>query len=98
MFEFPPTKVEVGKRVGKSYTAIWRLAAAGVDIWVAGLKEGYYASGTSYAAPWVSAAVAGYLAQGKNSAYLLNHAQDLGVPGVDKVFGAGLLQFSSLLK
>lgn len=75
------------------------LAAPGVDVWSArGGGGGRYNSGTSFAAPFVSAAAALALAaepdapptnirQGLRAA-----ARDLGSPGRDSTFGWGLLQ------
>jgi subtilisin family serine protease len=72
------------------------IAAPGVDIWVAGVRKGFYATGTSFAAPWVSAAVA--LELSKNNKKINNlwkSADDLGQAGVDPVFGYGLLRYSN---
>ncbi|MFO7602842.1 MAG: S8 family serine peptidase [Gammaproteobacteria bacterium] len=75
------------------------LAAPGVDVWAArsGAGGAYY-SGTSYAVPYVSAALA-VLRQrhgGRSNAQLLTQlqrqARDLGAAGPDPVFGHGLLQ------
>ncbi|MET1079840.1 MAG: S8 family serine peptidase [Pseudomonas sp.] len=65
------------------------LVAPGEDIWT--LDEGgqgYYASGTSFAAPFVSAALALY---GSPKA-LQEQALNLGPPGRDAEYGAGLAQ------
>ncbi len=68
------------------------IAAPGVDVWVAGEGGGVYATGTSYAAPWVTAAVARARAGGVAVVDLLAAAEDLGAPGRDPVYGAGLLR------
>ena len=63
-------------------------AAPGVDLWVPGPGRGFrYASGTSYAAPFVAAALARM-----GLARLRAGARDLGPPGRDPVFGWGLVQ------
>ncbi len=75
------------------------LAAPGVDVWVARAGgEGVFVSGTSYAAPVVSALLAQWMAAnpGKSVSQgvdaLRRKARDLGAPGRDPVFGAGLVQ------
>jgi minor extracellular protease Epr len=78
------------------------IAAPGVRIKTAGKKNnlGIF-TGSSFAVPFVTAAVAVQLSQNAgwkvNTAMdaLKSSAKDLGVPGVDPVFGAGLLQFSA---
>jgi len=74
------------------------LAAPGVDVWTLdGAGRGYYASGTSFAAVYVSAAVAlGAPAQPALDTWLSAHAEDLGVPGRDRLFGFGLLRAGGL--
>lgn len=73
------------------------LAAPGVDVWTAvpDAKEGYY-SGTSFAAPYVTAIMATIYSQTpvKQKEHLLARldVQDLGVPGRDAVYGRGLVQ------
>lgn len=73
------------------------LAAPGVAIWTAqpGRKEGYL-TGTSFAAPFVTAVVAALRESvpGASKERLLERLQyrDLGTPGRDDVFGRGLLQ------
>ncbi|MGD2118641.1 MAG: S8 family serine peptidase [Chromatiales bacterium] len=70
------------------------VAAPGVDVWVAGLESGYYATGTSFAAPWVTAAVALQLSGKKKDLNdLWTGSEDLGEAGPDAVFGHGLLQY-----
>jgi subtilisin family serine protease len=74
------------------------LAAPGVDVWTAASVSGGRAkTGTSFAAPFVTAAVA-LLKAGRpeaNSAEILEtlgrSAQDLGEPGKDAIFGWGLV-------
>lgn len=76
------------------------LAAPGVDIWAArpGRKGAYY-SGTSFAVPFVSAALArlkqaNHGRQGKELYdALFQKARDLGSRGRDPVYGHGLLQY-----
>lgn len=75
------------------------LAAPGVDIWVAKASgQGHYVSGTSYAAPFVTASlVAAKLNKPKTpwrdiQSNLINATRDLGRPGRDPVFGWGLVQ------
>ncbi len=75
------------------------LAAPGVDVWSArGGQGGRYNSGTSFAAPFVSAAAALSLAQAPDASpqairqSLRQSARDLGTPGRDSTFGWGLLQ------
>lgn len=63
------------------------LVAPGEDIWTLdGGGQGFYASGTSFAAPFVSAA----LALAASPEALLAQARDLGEPGRDEHYGAGL--------
>ncbi|WP_193371525.1 S8 family serine peptidase [Pelagibius marinus] len=75
------------------------LAAPGVDVWSArGGKGGRYNSGTSFAAPFVSAAAALSLSKTPDAPpqaireSLQQSARDLGTPGRDSTFGWGLLQ------
>ncbi len=81
--------------------------APGVDVWAAdanGRKghEGRKQSGTSYAAPYVTGMVAMVLAQSPGRAAdsvkrtLVASAKDLGAPGLDPVFGHGLVQAHDL--
>ena len=76
-------------------------AAPGVDIWVAE-GSGRYASGTSYAAPFVSAAIATALSAAQNQKQRSwkeifdSGVRDLGKPGKDSVFGWGLIQANHL--
>jgi subtilisin family serine protease len=67
------------------------LAAPGVDVFTAG---GKYRSGTSYAAPFATAALAFERARAVEgaAARVLAAARDLGPPGRDPVYGAGLVQ------
>nr|WP_286947942.1 S8 family serine peptidase [Pseudomonas sp. UBA6718] len=63
------------------------LVAPGEDIWTLdGTGQGFFASGTSFAAPFVSAA----LALAASPEALLAQARDLGVAGRDEQYGAGL--------
>ncbi len=79
------------------------LTAPGVDVWVPDKSGGRYVSGTSFAAAVVSGAVAVMLARypalDASSAreLLCQHARDLGSPGIDPVFGCGLIQLSSTI-
>lgn len=68
-------------------------AAPGVDLWLPFPKRsGRYYSGTSYAAPFVTAA----LAAGRSVTELRRSAVDLGARGRDEVFGHGLLQVAGI--
>lgn len=73
------------------------LAAPGVNLWTAAsIEGGRLRSGTSYAAPFVSAALAlGMARDGLNAAdardRLFRCATDLGAPGRDPVFGHGMV-------
>lgn len=76
------------------------LAAPGVEVWAAAsVSGGRSKTGTSFAAPFVTAAVARLLqsrpdlAPADVAAWLAREAQDLGEPGQDPVFGHGLLRF-----
>lgn len=79
------------------------LAAPGVDIWVPDAGLGQYVSGTSFSAAVVTAASALLLSQTAPldsktlSQRLCQGARDLGIPGVDPVFGCGLIQVRALL-
>jgi hypothetical protein len=82
-----------------SYVAF---AAPGVRVWTPGpMSNGSYHTGTSFAAPFVTAAVAARLADGARpdaaqiTSALARTARDLGAPGKDPVFGWGLLQAAS---
>ncbi len=81
------------------------MAAPGVEIWLAKAQGGgSYRSGTSYAAPFVLALGAVLMsadpAEAKADplsyirAQLKAHAEDLGAPGYDPVFGFGLVRAS----
>jgi hypothetical protein len=71
------------------------LAAPGVDIWIPGQPGSGAApmdrleTGTSFAAPYVTATLAAF---GNNVDGMLAAALDLGAPGVDPVYGHGLVQ------
>ena len=74
-------------------------AAPGVDVWVATPGgDGAYATGTSYAAPFVTAVVAAAKwSQPRNNRAALDRllqskAKDLGASGRDNIFGWGLIQ------
>ena len=77
-----------------------RMAAPGVGIWTAGEKgAGVFRDGTSYAAPYVTAALAltGIAQKTPPAAaarigMLSRTSRDLGESGLDPLFGAGLLQ------
>jgi subtilisin family serine protease len=76
-------------------------AAPGAGIAVAQRPSGVRrVEGTSFAAPFVSAAYAIGLARGQSASglteLLVQSAKDLGAPGRDPVYGWGLLQFSAL--
>ncbi|WP_432817293.1 S8 family serine peptidase [Sulfitobacter sp. JB4-11] len=75
-------------------------AAPGVDLYVAKAQGGRYATGTSFAAPIVTAIVAGMTARGARGlaqirARLKANAQDLGAAGRDDTFGHGLVRASN---
>ncbi len=80
------------------------LAAPGVDIWVPDAEGGRYVSGTSFSAAVVTAAGALLMAQNPHhqsrtmAQRLCRGAKDLGLPGVDREFGCGLLQISASLQ
>jgi hypothetical protein len=67
------------------------LAAPGVDLLIPEQPDGggQLVTGTSFAAPYVTAALASY---GNDVASMLDSAVDLGAPGPDPVFGRGLVQ------
>lgn len=75
-------------------------AAPGVRLWTQSGSGGRPRSGTSYAAPFVSAALAltrelgsNPESSGKDLARILSqNARDLGMPGRDRTFGWGLVQ------
>lgn len=69
-------------------------AAPGVDIYVASADGGTYATGTSYAAPIITALAArsGASSVGALRTRLRNQALDLGNPGRDTEFGWGLVR------
>lgn len=79
------------------------LAAPGVDVWTAASISGIRPkTGTSFAVPFVTAAVA--MLRGQDAgltgaealAILAREARDLGAPGRDPVFGAGLISTGSV--
>lgn len=72
-------------------------AAPGVDVWSADAQnaDGKYFTGTSFATPFVTAAMATQLIKlGPRDAYTLleKNAKDLGKPGKDAQYGWGLIQ------
>lgn len=74
-------------------------AAPGVRIWTPGADPtGRYNTGTSFAVPYVVAAVAALVESGRPASAqaivkaLAESAIDLGTPGKDPVFGRGLIQ------
>jgi subtilisin family serine protease len=74
------------------------VAAPGVDIWAARAEGGgKYYSGTSFAAPFVSAMVAVLkqtVASREDPAEsLISHTRDLGEAGIDPVYGNGLVHW-----
>ncbi|MFT3858764.1 MAG: S8 family peptidase [Aquabacterium sp.] len=84
-------------------TAQFYLVAPGVNI-ISSYSTGYaYLTGTSMAAPAVSGAAAlitgywPYLRANQVAAILLNTADDLGAPGVDAVYGRGMLNVNRAL-
>jgi Subtilase family len=77
-------------------------AAPGVRIWTPGpVAPGSYRTGTSFAAPFVTAAVAARLTKDMTTDperivdSLALTTVDLGAPGRDPVFGRGLVQFAN---
>ena len=77
-------------------------AAPGVRVWTPGpMAAGSYHTGTSFAAPFVTAAVAARLSNGatadaaRMADLLARTAIDLGEPGRDPVFGRGLIQIAN---
>lgn len=78
-----------------------RFAAPGVNLWTAAsISGGRLKSGTSYAAPFVTAALAARIAQNPGQplaahlADLERCTQDLGAPGRDAIFGTGLISMT----
>ncbi len=74
------------------------LAAPGVEVWTAASVQGArWKTGTSFAVPYVTAAVALWqqgnpgMTPAELRAALSQSAADLGAPGVDDIFGHGLL-------
>ena len=70
-----------------------------MDIWTAAPgKDGIYVSGTSYAAPFVTAALAAARQANAKTPWspilkqMQTKARDLGTPGKDSSFGWGLIQ------
>jgi len=71
------------------------LAAPGVDLFIPSVADGggRLVTGTSFAAPYVTAALASY---GNDVSRMFASAVDLGAPGRDPVFGQGLVQGPSI--
>ncbi len=76
-------------------------AAPGVDVWTAAPeRDGVFVSGTSYAVPYVTAALASARQSNGKMPWpaivkqLQSKARDLGAPGKDPTFGWGLVQSS----
>ncbi len=79
------------------------LAAPGVDLWMARAGGGArFVSGTSFAVPYVTAALVRALAAGLSPERarrgLLETARDLGAPGPDPIHGHGLVQLFDACK
>lgn len=80
------------------------MAAPGVDVWVAqaGKPGGRKQTGTSFAAPFITAAAAVIIARSPGlsadavRAELQRQSRDLGAPGADPVYGHGLLRAGGL--
>ena len=99
------TAVDRGKRVYRRAArgAHIDIAAPGVNVWTAASVKGQRPrTGTSFAAPFVTAGVALILADNPGFSreeveiVLENEADDLGDQGRDEVFGWGLLDISSI--
>jgi subtilisin family serine protease len=70
------------------------VAAPGVDIWAADRGgKGFYATGTSFACPWVTAMLALGKQQQHSLTETLARAKDLGPAGFDSDFGTGLIYY-----
>ncbi|KPQ14804.1 MAG: subtilase family serine protease [Rhodobacteraceae bacterium HLUCCO18] len=106
---FPPViAVTAIDREGRVYRRAVRgahvdLAAPGVEVWTAASVSGArWKTGTSFAVPFVSAAAALLRAERPDlgapqvAEELLLRALDLGDPGRDDVFGAGLVDLDAL--
>jgi hypothetical protein len=97
------TAVDAAKRAYRQANtgAYIDFAAPGVDIFVPSDAGGSYRTGTSYAAPFVSAAVAEIrslhpaLPIEQIREYLVQLSQDLGPTGRDDVYGWGLPDFTA---
>ena len=79
------------------------ISGPGVDVWIAAsIRGAKFATGTSYAVPFITAATALALQDPQTRTHddvmaaLARHAIDLGEPGRDNVFGHGLLQAADL--
>ena len=79
-------------------------SAPGVDIYISSAGQGKYISGTSIAAPFVTAAIASsasltdYKSRNDVIRYFANHATDLGPKGKDRTFGLGLINAKHICK
>jgi minor extracellular protease Epr len=79
------------------------IAAPGVDVWTPDAASGHYVSGTSFSAAVVTGAIGLMLSYrpklttDRVRANLCRHARDLGTPGIDPVYGCGLMQISRTL-
>ncbi|MBP7001580.1 S8 family serine peptidase [Amaricoccus sp.] len=78
------------------------VAAPGVDIWGADARGGLaFWTGTSFAAPFVTASLARDVALGRvhdtndGRTRIASRARDMGAPGRDPIYGFGLLQAGS---
>lgn len=79
------------------------LAAPGVEVWTAASIRGVRTkTGTSFAAPFATAAAAILMSAREEmsvaevTAFLRDTALDLGDPGPDEIYGAGLVQFAPI--
>jgi subtilisin family serine protease len=88
-----------GRNTRGSYIYV---AAPGVDIWGADARGGEaFWTGTSFAAPFVTAAIARDVSLGRardindGRSLIATTARDLGAPGRDPIYGHGLLQGGS---
>jgi Subtilase family len=70
------------------------VAAPGVDVWAADRNgKGFYATGTSFASPWVTALLGLANHEGRSLNDSLAQAKDLGAKGFDKDYGMGLIHY-----
>lgn len=101
------TAVDRGKRIYRRAAQGHHIdiAAPGVNVWTAASVKGQRPrSGTSFAAPFVTAAAALIVADNPGFSreeieiVLANEADDLGVAGRDSVYGWGLLDISGICR